>query len=230
MKAQTLLSTGCLSAALFLGAASSLRADTTVGVDPGASWLGFMNVFELPVNGGGYVFGSGWGTADLRATFAGPILTLAPNTINDPATFWYIGGGGPGAPGNKFMDANFYQESTGVLNGQTLTFTGNVLANSLTSAHTAVAFIKDFAPDYSSSVGTTIPLTPGVFSFSQLLINDPGRHVQFGFEMIGVDVWATDVAPFGQVDVTAVPEPSFAALALAGIAGWMIRRRNTTRS
>jgi hypothetical protein len=40
----------------------------TVTVDPSASWNGFMNVFELPSNGGGYVFGQSWGTADLTAT------------------------------------------------------------------------------------------------------------------------------------------------------------------
>jgi hypothetical protein len=214
----------CLVAVLILAGTSSGPA-ATYTVDPGASWLGFMNVFELPSNGGGYVFGSGWGTADLRATFSGATLTLAPNTIGDPDPFWYIGGGGPGALGNKIMDASFYQEFTGSLAGQTVTFTGDVLANSLTSAHTSVAFIKDFAPDYSSFNVTTVALTPGVFSVSLATINDPARHVQFGFETVGVNVWATDVGPFGQVDITAVPEPATAALVLAGIAGLGLRRK-----
>ena len=39
--------------------------------------------------------------------------------------------------------------------GQTLTFKGNVLSNSLVSPYTSVAFIKDFAPDYSSNVSVT---------------------------------------------------------------------------
>jgi hypothetical protein len=225
MKTQLQLFKGCVSAALLLSATLSVRADATLTVDPGASWLGFMNVFELPANGGGYVFGSPWGTADLRATFSGPVLTLAPNTINDPSPFWYIGGGMPGAPGNKIMDANFYQETTGVYAGQTVTFTGNVLANSLTSAHSAVAFIKDFAPDYSSSVSSTIALTPGVFTVSLLTMGDPTRHIQIGFEMVGVNVWPTDVAPFGQVDIIAIPEPTFSVFAIAGLAAWMIRRR-----
>src|SRR5690348_364543 len=73
----------------------------TVTVDPSAPWVGFMNVSETPQNGGGYVFGSGWGTADLTATFAGPILTLGPNTIGDPNPFWYSPSGGPGSVGNK---------------------------------------------------------------------------------------------------------------------------------
>jgi hypothetical protein len=192
----------------------------SVTLDPSAAWQGFMNVSELPENGGAYVFGSGWGVADLTASFAGPVLTLGPNTVNDPNPFWYVGGGGPGAPGNKIMEANLYVDTTGVYTG-TLTFEGTVLSNTLTSAHTAVAFIKDFAPDYSSSVTQTVPLTPGDFSVSLALIPDPARHVQFGFQMVGVNVWATDVGAFGTVQVTAIPEPA----SLAGLAALAIVRR-----
>jgi hypothetical protein len=100
----------------------------------------------------------------------------------------------------------------------------------LTTAHTAVAFIKDFAPDYSSSVSTTVALTAGVFSISLNTINDAARHVQFGFTMNGVNVWATDVAPFGQVDITAVvvPEPATGALVLGGLALFVGTRRRVT--
>ena len=82
----------------------------TISVDPSAPWLGFMNVFEIPQNGGAYVFGQGWGTADLTAVFSGPVLTLGPNTIGDPNAFWYTPSGGPGAIGNKTMDASMYVE------------------------------------------------------------------------------------------------------------------------
>ena len=182
-------------------------AQTTVTVDPATINLGYMNVYELPVNGGGFVFGSGWGLADLTAVFAGNDLTLGPNTIGDPDPFWYIGGGGPGAPGNKIMEANTYAEVTGALAGQTVTFTGMVLANSLTSAHTVVAFVKDYAPDYSSFVQSTVALSAlGPFSVSLATINDPGRHVQWGFQMVGVNVWITDVGPFGSMTVG--PDPA----------------------
>src|SRR5688572_2982602 len=102
---QTLAMIGCvvLCTAGRAGAA-------TVTVDPGATWLGFMNVFNTPQNGGAYQFGSGWGTADLVATFSGPVLTLAPNTIGDPDPYWYTPSGGPGSTGNKIMDANMYIE------------------------------------------------------------------------------------------------------------------------
>jgi len=208
-----------------LCAAARVDAQVTVKVDPSAGWIGFMNVFELPANGGGYVFGSPWGTADLVATFSGPVLTLGPNSVNDISTFWYQGGGMPGAPGNKTMDANMYVEQTGPLSGQPVTFQGSVLANSLVSPYTSVAFIKDFAPDYSSNVAVTVPLTPGPFSISLATINDPTRHVQYGFETIGPNVWITDAPGVGSVQIAAVPEP--ATLVLVGIAacGLMARRR-----
>ncbi|MGH8048534.1 MAG: hypothetical protein ACREKL_14940, partial [Chthoniobacterales bacterium] len=103
------------------------NASLTFGVDPAFSWQGFMNVFELPSNGGAYVFGSVWGTADLTANFSGTTLTLGPNTVGDPSSFWYTPSGGPGATGNKIMDASFYVDKGGTLAGQTIIFTGNVI-------------------------------------------------------------------------------------------------------
>jgi hypothetical protein len=213
-----------------LFAVAANAADVTV--DPTAAWQGFMNVFETPQNGGGFVFGSGWGTADLTATFSGPVLTLGPNTIADPNPFWYSRSGGPGAVGNKSMDAQMYVETNGVYTGQTLTFTGNVLANTLVghvnqlgNGWTSIAFIKDFASDYSSSVTVSAPLVNGIFSLSLSAINDPGRHIQYGFETIGPDVWATDVGPYGSIQITAVPEPSTLALLAVGLAGLVSRRR-----
>jgi len=179
-------------------------AQTTVTVDPAKVVNGFMNVFNLPApdGDGAFQFASGWGFADLTATYSGSILTLGPNTIGDPDPYWYIGGGGPGAPGNKIMEANCYAEETGPLAGQTVVFTGTIVSNSLTSAHTVSAFIRDFAPDFSSFVESTIPLTgTGDFTLSLATINDPGRHVQYGFQMVGVNVWVTDVAPFGTIAI-----------------------------
>jgi MYXO-CTERM domain-containing protein len=209
----------------------SSASAATITVNPADNWIGFMNVSETPQHGGGYVFGSSWGTTDLTAVFNGPVLTLGPNTINDPDPFWYTPSGGPGSVGNKIMDANMYVETTGVYTGQTVTFQGNVLSNSLVghvdangNGWTSVAFIKDFAPDYSSSVSVTAPLTPGGFSISLPTVNDPARHIQYGFETIGPDVWITDVGPYGNIQVTGVPEPTMAgALALGALV--VLRRR-----
>ncbi len=208
------------------GMAAIVNADSTVTVgNSGAGWLGYMNVFNLPSDGGAFQFGSPWGTADLNASFndAAPSVTLSVNTIGDTNPYWYIGGGGPGAQGNKIMEANLYIETTGVHSG-TLTFEGNVLSNTFTSAHTTLIFIKDFAPDYSSFNITTMTATPGAFSISLALVNDAARHVQWGFQTIGVNVWATDAAQFGSVVVgPTIPAPG--AFAVLGMGGLFISRR-----
>jgi hypothetical protein len=202
-----------------LGAAAPVLAVVNVTVDPGAPWVGYMNVSELPENGGAYVFGSGWGPADLCAVFTGPVLRLSPNTINDPSSFWYTPSGGPGSVGNKIMDANMYIENDAYA-GQTVNFSGQVLSNTFVSGYTSVAFIKQFAPDYSSFIQTTVALAPGPFSIS--LATAAGTHVQYGFETVGRCVWVTDVGPMGGVDVTA-PEP--ATLALLAMGGLVALRR-----
>lgn len=220
-----------MASAVFACAMPSL-ADTNVTVDPGQSWVGFMNVFDLPQNGGAYQFGSPWGTGDLVAAFAGPTLTLSPNSINDASPYWYTPAGGPGSVGNKIMDANMYVEPAGSLPGQNVTFSGVVLSNTLIgnvdangNGWTSVAFIKDFAPDFSSFNVVTIPLNPGPFSISLATLPDPARHVQYGFETIGPDVWITDVGQFGNIQVTA-PEPT--TLAMLSLCGLMLVRRRRT--
>ena len=217
---------GFIAIAAAAGLATIANADATVTVgNSGAGWLGYMNVFNLPADGGGFQFGSPWGTADLNSSFndAAPSVTLSVNTIGDPNPYWYIGGGGPGAQGNKIMEANLYMETTGVHSG-TFTFTGNVLSNTLAASHNTRIFIQDFAPDFSSSNNIFVNATPGAFSISLALINDPARHVQWGFQTVGANVWATDAAQFGSVVIgPTIPTPG--ALAVLGMGGLLISRR-----
>lgn len=205
-----------------------------VTIDSGTMTNGYMNVFELPSNGGAYVFGAGWGVADLCATFpTSSTVNFTPNTIGDPNPFWYTPSGGPGATGNKIMEANLYAQNDGGLAGQTITFKGNVTSFTLQTGtnpntdYTFKAFVRDFAPDFSSVVETLIPITStGQFTATLATINDPARHVQWGLQMKGPDVWITDVAAKGSVTVTAVPEPStYALLAFGGCAAAALRRR-----
>ena len=70
-----------------------------------------------------------------------------------------------------------YVEQTGPLAGQLVTFTGQVTSNTLASSHSVKAFIKDFAPDYSSFTTTTVPLVNGVFAQTALTdIPTPGQN------------------------------------------------------
>lgn len=213
--------------ALLAGTATAGLPSVNVGIDQSdAPWLAFMNVFELPANGGGFVFGSPWGIADLTAQFddGANTLTMGPNTIGDPDPFWYIGGGGPGAQGNKIMEANLFQEVAGGLAGTTVNFSGNVLSNSFTDAHEATVFIRDFAGDFSSFEESRAAVdAAGNFSISLDTINDASRIVQWGIQVRGENVWVTDVAPFGNIVFATVPTPG--ALAILGMGGLMAGRR-----
>ena len=206
---------------LALGLVAGFQAQAVqVNVDPASAWIGYMNVFNLPADGGAYVFGQPWGAADLRAAFAGNIVTLAPNTnvYNPSDTFWVK----PNGDGNKTMDASFYVQDDS-LAGQSVNFVGNVIQNSLVAPYTSVAFIKDFAPDYSSSTSVTIALNSGSF-FSLTLATAAGHHIQYGFETIGPDANPNTAGALG--NVTVIPEPSAVALlCLAGGAFLAYRRR-----
>lgn len=218
------ITVGVLAAML---GASAAQAVVVGAGNSGSGWLAFMNVYELPSNGGGFVFASPWGLADLNTSFndGAQTMTFSPNTIGDPNPFWYTPVGGPGAAGNKIMEANAYYESTGVFNGQTVTFEGTVLSNTFTAAHSAILFVKDFAPDYSSVVTSQIALVPGAFSVSLNTIPDPARHIQWGIQVTGVNVWATDTAPFGNAVISTAQIPAPGALAALGLGGLLAARR-----
>jgi len=195
--------------ALLIPAAGSAFAQTNVTIDPASMTAGFMNVFNLPPThptnpgDGAFQFNGGWGFNDLVASFAGNVLTWSVNTIGDPDPYWYVGGGGPGAQGNKCMEANGYAESVGTLNGQDVIFSFTVTDYTLASSHQFRAFIRDFAPDFSSFNDTTIPVTgTGFYQLSLTTVNDPARPVQYGFQMKGENVWITDAGNFGQVVIT----------------------------
>jgi hypothetical protein len=216
-------------AAAFVFIMVGMTAALDVTINGSVMVYGYMNVFET--NGTTYLWGSGWCVADLCAyTNDGKSVNFTPYTINDPDPYWYIGGGGPGAEGNKVMEANWYADPpAGTYNGQTIVFSGDVVSNTLVSGYSFQAFIKDFAADWSSFVASTVDLTPtnaGTFKISLATINDPARHVQWGLQMKGRNVWSTDVATKGLVTVREIPEP--VTLALGGIAmlAMVTRRRS----
>lgn len=195
-----------LALCLVAGAAASANAQVLVQVgNSTAPWNGYMNVTELPENGGGYVFGSPWGIDGLRAEFndSAATLTLYPNSVDDPNPFWYLPEGGPGSTGNKMMGAALYHQiDDGSMTGVPVTFEGTVVSNTFTSSHVATIFIRDFAPDYSSFNEAAIPVTPGPFSLTLETEPGEGRHVQWGFNVTGPCVWITDVAPYGNAVIS----------------------------
>lgn len=163
----------------------------------GTGWIGFMNVSNLPApyGDGAYQFGGGWGTADLVAedNMDGTV-TLKPNRIGDPDVYWQ-GSNPPGNPtGNKMMDATYYLEND-ALAGQDFTFNARVVSNTLNSTgldvgFTVIAFIKVFAPDYSSNVVVdSYDLSEGNFTLvHNASDSSAGDHVQYGFTVVGPNV------------------------------------------
>jgi hypothetical protein len=199
MRNPVLRSVALVALAIFALTAGVARADVSVTVDPADLVNGYMNIFTL---GDVFEWGSPWGVADLTAVWSGSNVTLGPNCIGDPDPYWYLPSGGPGAVGQHHMEANLYAEPAGSLPGQTVTFTGCVLTNTLTSEHVATAFVKDYAPDFSTyNVSSVVLPTSGAFTVSLATVDDPARHVQWGFTMYGVNVWITDLGPYGSVTV-----------------------------
>ena len=180
---------------------------TTVYVDPSQAWVGYMNVFDLPANGGAYEFGSSWGTGALPAVFNGTTVTVGPNvnTYNASDPYWV----NPDGSGNKICDANFYVQIDG-LAGQLVTFTGYCLSNTLASPYTNTLFIKDLNSGYGVTAITNFIPVPGQ-TFSLSLLTTAGDHIQYGLETIGPDANPATVASLGQVLVAsnyvATPPP-----------------------
>jgi hypothetical protein len=207
-----------------LGAVANLNAQS-VTVDPTTLTSGFMNWTPAPGDAAGYggAGSSGWGVSDLRATFSGSTLTLLPNiNVYAPGNNYWVNADGSGA---NIMDANIYNETTGTYVNTTLTFSFNVLANTLVSPYTSIAFIKDFAPNYSSSTEQSVALTPGMGSISLLTSANAGDHIQYGFETFGPDANPATVAALGSVIINPTPEPSSLVLMGLGVLGFLRFRR-----
>jgi hypothetical protein len=219
-----------------LGLAANLNAQTvtldTSTYSDGTTYMSWSQsaytIANFPANGGSGA--GGWSLAALPAVISGPNLTLSPNvnTYGDnlttgpggtPNSYW-INGDGTGA---NQMDGAAYTQTTGVYFNTSLTFTFDVLANSLAASalgggYTADAFIKDFGPGFSYNGEVTVPLTVGVDSVTYpMLGNNPGEIVQYGFEVIGPDANPATVASLGSVTIAPAPEPT--TLALAGLGG-----------
>jgi hypothetical protein len=191
-----------LALCALVGCAASATATVTFKVDKSQRWIGYINVFDLPQDGGNYLAGAAWDTADLTAGFCGTSLTLGPNFISyipgDP--FWVNPDGSP----NKSIEANFYVERFDV-SGQ-IVFSGQVQANTLVAPYTAAAFIKRFAPGFLFLDMTTVPLVGGS-GFEATLEIQPGEILQYGFMLTGPNANPATLAGLGNLLIRTEPEP-----------------------
>lgn len=169
------------------------------------------------------MFGSPWAVADLPAIFSGSTLTLSPNTgTYNPADPYWVN---PDGSGNKQMEANVYVEST-AFGGNTVTFSGSTLSDTLVSPYYSQAFIKEFTPGYGWVGWDFIPLVGGS-TFSVTRAIGAGNIAQYGIMTVGPNANPATVAQLGSAVIAVVPEPASLALLGLGLAGVLsLRRRN----
>jgi hypothetical protein len=199
------------------------QTNITVKVDTSQSWVGFMNWFNLPANGGAYVAGGTWGTAALQAVYLGTTnLDLSPctNVWETTDTYWVQANG---TTPNKIMDANFYVDTTSLIDTN-VTFVGTCLSNTLTAnpepltgvSYTCTAFIKTYNANYSTELSSISSNMVAGQPFSITLNTTGAAHVQYGFETTGPDVSPTEYPSLGNVVIAATntfypPPPNAAA-------------------
>ncbi len=186
-------------------------------------WTGYMNVFNNDAGSqGAYVFGSGWGVADLKTTvLASPgtginvennILELFPNYntyADNPGDAFWRDNGGAGPGGNKWMEANTFVEDQSITQ-DSITFGGRVDSYTLSPDYTAQAFIKVLDPGagYTAVYSDTVNLADGPeFSMTADLLFYSGLLLQTGFTVSGINANPSDEATLGSVRVTTMPTP-----------------------
>jgi hypothetical protein len=188
-KMRSMLMGSAILALMALGAvAPSFVAD--FGVRASLPWQGWMNA-NPPLYG--FFYGGYWDYPILPASFSGDILTLAPNT--NVTSDWSL------PPGSSNLDAVLFVEDH-TLAGQSVTFSGVVLFNTLASPYVAYAFVRDFVTPAYSFEESKVPLVGGQrFSVTHTIGPSSEHFVEVGFETIGPNADPVGVALLGSVQV-----------------------------
>jgi hypothetical protein len=203
---------------LFVVAAATTYTfgQNNISADASDNWIAFMNVSDLPADGGAYQFGSFWAVTDAKTTLdvASNTITLQPNfnTYADNPTdpYWV---NQSTLAGNKQMEASTFVEPGPTFNGSDLTFSGSVISHDLDSGYTAQFFVKalDSLAGYSDALAgayiTDLPMS-GVFTVTVPAAELPsGLLIQYGFVITGPNANPADEAALGSV-VIGAPDAS----------------------
>jgi hypothetical protein len=193
---------------MLLFSSLTLFAQNNINFSVSDNWIGYMNVFQLPANGSGYMFGSSWGISDLQSTFdtTNNTLTLQPNfnTYRDNPNDVYWVDTTTGA-GNKFMEASTFVEPGATFQQNQLTFSGTVISNTLDTNYTAKFFIKALDPnnnylDALNGTKTFVLPASGNFTVTASATDlAAGLIVQYGFVVTGANANPADEQALGSV-------------------------------
>ncbi|MDA7803595.1 T9SS type A sorting domain-containing protein [Crocinitomix sp.] len=188
-------------------------AQNVVDFNASDAWVGYMNVFDLPGDGGGYQFGSSWEVAALKSTadVGANTLTLQPNFStyeeNPGDEFWI---NLDTEMGNKDMEASTYVEPGDTYNGEDLKFEGSVASYTLSEDYTASFFIKaldpgaDYADVFGGSKVVDLPAS-GTFSIEATGADLPdGLIIQYGFTIRGANANPLSEDELGSVVIGSV--------------------------
>lgn len=223
MKVKQLLKNNFYKTAALLGLAlfgANADAQVYVTVDnfdaTGANemWRSYRNIFE---NNGNfesgetltYAWGDQWVTfAELKSVFNSTdgTVSLYPNysLYNATDAYWSDGNGN----GNKIFEGLTMVERTD-LEGQQLVFSGHTNSSTLVANYHDTAFIKVLNPaaNWATEAMVVVDLVPGedfTLSTGDFEIG-PGRYVQYGFSMIGLNGNPANEAANGFTVVTDAP-------------------------
>ena len=207
-----------LIGASFIVASSFSQNDVMVSATD--NWVAYVNVFDLPANGGGYLWGSSWEVSEVKTTLdvTENTVTLQPNFglyAADPTDAYWVDQST--MDGNKFLEASTFVEPGPSFNGNDLTFHGDILSNTLDlTQYEALFFIKalDSLNGYQDAFGGSQTYTmpsSGSFTVSVAAADIPsGLIVQYGFSVRGINADPMDENSLGSVvlgmDLTGVNE------------------------
>ena len=175
-----------------------------VTVDATSTLVGYANWFEL--DGTTYVDGSAWAVEDLQT-----IVDTENNTLMLYPNFSAYGDGSDpywadGENGAKVFEGNTYVEDNTLI-GETVTFTGNAVSNTLADGYDAIAFIKILSADYQLLQYLTTPLVNGEnFSLTSQTGTVAGAAIfQYGYSVTGVNANPSQETALGNAVVTSAP-------------------------
>ncbi|WP_136482772.1 T9SS type A sorting domain-containing protein [Cognatitamlana onchidii] len=204
-----------------VGAAIAPAVPNEVTVDVNANWIAYMNWFNTPADGGGFAGGDGWAVVDVKTTIGAENITLQPNFStyanavggDDAARAYWTNspdnGVTAGPTGNKIMEASTFVEPGASFNGSDLTFSGEIVSNTIDGEYTAQFFIKALDPNngFSDALGGSKVMTlPASGSFSVSATGAelaPGLIIQYGFAINGLNANPADEVALGSVVVGA---------------------------